>query len=498
MAMTAEQQRELALAEARAAMATAGQSPDASADAPWYQDAATAAGDILRIGSNAVTLGFRDKLAPMLTGRSVEEERAMTQEARERAGTAGLATELGGGMVLPGGVAKAGLSLAAAPAVKSMSGFKGLLARSGLMGLEGEALSSATAAGNDQEYQPGIGMAAGIGGSLLGKGISAGVGKIAGAFNKSPARLTVGDLETAKTAAYNASEAAGVIIKPAGVQSLSSKVRNDLATFGYHPKLQPGAATVFDEIEKLQGQNVTLKGLDTVRKLAGNAYIPGNKSNNNAVSQIVQRIDEMIDSNDPNLMAGLNTTQGIKALQEARKLAHNARKLDTVEKLAAKGARIGGRQKNQDVAGATRRQLQTILDTEAKGRGFTKAEKSALEKASGFTLGQRALDAASGVAPMGRLSGGAHGLLAATNVLSGNIPGLMGQGAAAAGGFAAHRAAEALAKKSVNEFVDLVARGGVPAPVVQSAMQQLAASKRDAITRGLMAIGVQQGVAAGR
>lgn len=463
---------------------------------PAWQKPLVAASDVLQLTANGATFGFGDKAVAAARApfsdktyeQELEQARTQTQGARRRAGGAGVAAEITGAVAMPMKLASKGLTLAGRGGTAAMTGAPGLVTRSAMMGGEGAGYGMLTAAGNDQDIAEGglYGLAGGAAGNVVGEGIAAGAGKIASMFNKAAPRLSADDLNAAKDAAYAASERAGVIIKPQGIQSILGKVKADLADFGYHPKLQQGAATVLEELERVGGQNVTLKGLDTIRKLAGNAYIPGNKSNNALVSKMVRRIDELIDSSNPQFMAGINTRDGIKSLLEARKFAQRARKLETVERLAAKGARIGGRQKNQDVAGATRRQLQTVLDNEAKGRGFTGAEKKALEKATGFTAGQRALDTVGGLMPQGRL--GAM-LQAATAVGTGgaSIPFQLGGMAA---GYGAHKASEALAAKSVKEFVDLVARGGIPAPVVQNAMQRLAASKREAISRALMALSV--------
>jgi hypothetical protein len=431
--------------------------------------------------SSLGTGSYNDELA---------EQRRMTSAARKRAGGAGTAAEITGSVAGPVGLARRGLTLAGRGGTAAMKGVPGLVTRSAMMGAEGAGYGAANAFANDQNIAEGglYGLLGGAAGNVVGEGISAGIGKVAGMFNKAPPKIGADDLNASKEAAYAASEKAGVIIKPAGIQRLKDKVEADLADFGYDEDLHAGAKTALKRINALLGQNVTLKGLDTVRKVASNGYNPLNKSNNKAISKIIGHIDELIDSNNPQFMAGINTRDGIKSLLEARKFAHRARKLETVEKLAAKGARIGGRQKNQDVAGATRRQLHTVLDNEAKGRGFTGAEKKALEKAAGFTVGQRALDTVGGLMPQGKLGAMIQGATALGTGGS-SIPFQM---AGMAAGYGAHKASEALASKSVREFVDLVARGGVPAPVVQNALQRLSASKRDAISRALMALSVNQ------
>jgi hypothetical protein len=345
-------------------------------------------------------------------------------------------------------------------------------------------------------------IAQGIGGAVAGAGVGAvapavasaltsTVSKAAGAFNKPFQRMSLAKMNANKTAAYNLSEKAGVIIKPQGIQHLASKVQNDLADFGYDESLHPGAKAVLNKINEKLGQNVTLKGLDTIRKTAMNAFILGNKSNNTAVSKIVGHIDELIESNDPNLMAGINTPVGTKAIKLAREYAKRAHKLETAENLIKKGNQQADRNITDTRVKSVKSQLGKINDPFSNwGRGFNAAEKEAAGKAARYTTPQRLLHGASVLNPGGggKLSAG---IQLAGAMAHGFNPALIAAQAAGAGaGYGFQKAGEALANKSVREFVDIVANGGVPPQVIKNAMQRLAESKRNAITQALLRAGV--------
>lgn len=470
---------------------------------PAWQKPLVAGSDVLQLAANGATFGFGDKAvaaarAPF-TDKTYEQEleraRTQTQGARRRSGGAGIAAELTGAVAMPMKLAGKGLTLAGRGGTAAMTGVPGLVTRSAMMGGEGAGYGMLTAAGNDQDIAEGglYGLLGGAAGNVAGEGISAGVGKVAGMFNKKPPQITAAQLNKSKEAAYKGSEAAGVIIKPEGIKRLADKVEMDLADFGYDPDLHPGAKVVLRKIAEKQGQNVTLKGLDTIRKTAGNAYIQGNKSNNAAVSKIVKHIDDLIESNDPAIMAGLDTAKGTASLKLARQYARRANKLDTAEKLILKGNQQADRNITDTRVKSVKSQIAKINDPFSSwGRGFTKAEKEAAEKAAKYTPSQRALHGLSVLNPFGggKLSAGGHLAAGAANLATGNLPGLALQAAGGLAGAGLGKAGEALANKSVKEFVDLVARGGIPAPVVQNAMQRLAKSKREAISRALMAISV--------
>lgn len=73
---------------------------------PWWQQGLQAADDTVRLMANGMTFGQMDKLAGYLSGDGTEAERAKSADAKARAGSAGVASELVGsgmaGALLPG------------------------------------------------------------------------------------------------------------------------------------------------------------------------------------------------------------------------------------------------------------------------------------------------------------------------------------------------------------------------------------------------------------
>jgi hypothetical protein len=303
-----------------------------------------------------------------------------------------------------------------------------------------------------------------------------------------------------KDAAYDLAEKAGVIIKPAGMRDAADKIRADLADFGYHPDLQPGATAVLKEIEKVAGdiwtgtgKNVSLKGLDTIRKMAGNAYIQGNKSNNSVVRKIIDRITELEGTANPDFVAGINTKVGQKAQKLAREYAHRVFKRETVDNLIKKGNQQADRNITDTRVKSVKSQIAKINDPFGSwGRGYNATEKAAAAKAARYTPAQRALHGASVLNPFGggKLSAAGHLGAAGTFAATGNLPAIALQAVGAGVGAGLQKWGEALSKKSVQEFVDIVANGGVKPEVVKNALQRLTESKRNAITQALLRAGV--------
>lgn len=464
---------------------------------PGWQKPIVAANDILNTTVNGLTMGFGDKAvaaarAPF-TDKTYDEElaaqRGLTQGSRERAGWAGTVGEVAGAVALPMKLASRGATLAGRLGTGTMTGAKGLAARTGLMAAEGGGYGALSALGNDQDVAAGagVGALAGGAGNLIGEGVAAGIGKIAGKFNPKTATPSIDDLKDAGRAAYREAEKAGVVINGKGVNTLQRNVVDDLKAVAFDPINEPGVVPVLNRLRDLGSGNITLEGLDSLRKVASNGWRPGMNSNNAAIGKIIGRIDELVASADPSIMAAAGSPKdAANAIIKARSHWSRARKLETVEKAITRGEQNAASQVSGDVGRTTMNQLKKVLQSEAKTRGFSPAELKALGSAAGYSTGQRVAHAVGGLMPRGRLLASIHGA-AALGTGGASIP---LQAAAATVGFTAQKAAEAISKKSVGELVELIANGGVPPQVMQNAVQLLAQSKRTALSRALMALGV--------
>lgn len=468
---------------------------------PSWQKPMVAASDTLGLVANGATFGFGDKAvaaarAPF-TGKSYADElaaaRGQTQGARNRAGGAGTAAEITGAVAAPLTLAGKGVTLGGRLGTGAMTGAKGLAARTGLMAAEGAGYGALSAAGNDTDLATGAGIGALAGGvgNLAGEAISAGVSKIAGKFNPKVPTPSVEDFKDAGRAAFDRADKAGVIFNKQAIQQLQRNIVTDLTDVAFHPQNEPGAVAALKTLQSIAQGNVTMKGLHAVRRMAQNGFIVGNNSNNAAIGKIIARIDELIDAGNPAAVLMGNSQAAAQAFNEAKKHWHIAKKLETVERAVTKGEQNAAAYVSADPGRQTMRQLKNLLQSEAKTRGFSKEEMKQLAIAAGYSPGQRVAHAVGGLLPRGRLLASIHGA-AALGSGGASIP---LQAAGAAVGFAAQKTADVLARKSILELTRLIANGGVPPAQVQNVVQRLAHSKREALTRALMALGVNLGVA---
>lgn len=176
--MTPEQERALALARARKRRAEDQAPRDVRqeyADSPWYQQIPQAADDIIRATANGLTFGFADKIAGALSGTGTEAQRALSDEARKRAGGAYTAGELAGGVRTALSLGNSGLTLLGRGGTSTMTGIGGLGARTGLAAVEGAGYGALDALGNDRDVTTGAALGAGFGaaGNAIGEGVYA-------------------------------------------------------------------------------------------------------------------------------------------------------------------------------------------------------------------------------------------------------------------------------------------------------------------------------------
>jgi hypothetical protein len=325
---------------------------EAYAQKPEGQKFLQALDDEARLIGNPFGVG--DKLAARmnsLTGDlSYEDqlriEKNKTQAARDRAGSATIPSEIMGDVLAGGAIAGQGATLAGRFNTANMTGIKGVLARAGLMAPEGALYGVADALGRDADVKTAAvtGAIAGPVGSIVGDTVS----KVASKVLPAKTASAVPALEKLKTQAddaYKAADNAGVVVNPQSVQRLKSNVEAKLVDFGYHPQNQPGVKAALDEIDRISQGNVTLKGLDILRRVAKNANSPTNPSQSAAAQIVVNEIDDFMKGLKPQDVVMGDKKAGINSLLKARELWTRVRKneklVDAIESAALRAASTG-------------------------------------------------------------------------------------------------------------------------------------------------------------
>lgn len=357
---------------------------------------ARTADDFVRGAADTITFGFADELAAWLNGGDYEKNLTAERARDEQGGYARLAGQVGGAVMMPGAASKtvgrAAMKGAGAGAVYGFGSGEG--------NVEDRLDDAAFGAG-----------AGGVAGAAL-KGVTNALG------NRAAAKTIPENegIRRAANAAYNRAEAAGVVFRPEGVRRLAQSIVDDLAEFGFDPALQPGVMATLQRFKAMDGKNVTLKGLDVLRRVAGSAAkVVGNPSQSTISAKIIDRIDDFIEgATDADVLIG-NAKVGAGALAEGRKLWGQLRKSQMVDTAALKAERRAdstGKGTNAD--NAMRQNIRGLLDNPKTARGMTKAETAAAERVVRGTGTQNALRRVGALAPTGVVSGGIGSSLGAS------------------------------------------------------------------------------------
>lgn len=299
---------------------------------------------------------------------------------------------------------------------------------------------------------------AGVGAFTGGAG-GAAVHKIADALIGRAARAAIPDnaeLRAISQAGYDAAENAGVIVGPQGMRQVATDTVNDLANFGYHPTIQPKIGSILNEMERLANTNSTYKGLDTLRKIAGQVANSQDPAERAMASRIIGRLDDYME-NIParDLIAGDATkaSEGIKKGRENWARMRRDEMVDTARIKAERRAESTGTGGNLD--NTIRQNVRSILDNPKRSRGMTQAEKDMAERVVRGSPGQNMLR------QIGRLSPTTGGLSAAMNVgATAMNPMMAGVGAL---GFAAKSVADRMTVKNADKLGELIRSGGFTA-----------------------------------
>ena len=387
--------------------------------------------------------------------RGRDEYRARDKVAKEANPISSTAGEVVGGLGTGLGAAKAGLTL-----VKAGMG----LPRMALAGAtEGAAYGALHGAGNAEGdldariagAQQGALTGAAVGGAV--PVIARGIGSVLGAKVPTAGIPTADELAVAKRAAYRAADNAGVVYTPNAVSRINADVARELTDIGFDPALQPGATVALKRIQDLAGQNVTLTGLETIRKIAGNGYVPGNKSNNLAVSKIVEALDNVTTGPRAGEVLMGKADEGAAALTEARALAsREAKATKLADALYAAELRSSASGSGGNVDNASRQRIATLLLDKSKSRGFTGDEREALEQIVKGSKGQNLARL------VGKLSPNGNGLMLAGNLYAAGQTGGMSLPAAALG-TAAKTIADGATMRNAAIADALIRSGGIKA-----------------------------------
>lgn len=395
--------------------------------------------DAVRGVADAATFGFSDEIAAGLgtltgiggTSGQYDQNLAAQRQRDAQGGLERFGGQIAGAVAMPGAAAKS------------------ILGAAGKGALAGGAYGFGSGEGSAADRIRSAAMGGAVGG-VAGGALRAGANAL-GSRAAAKAIPSNDQLRQAASAAYQKADDAGIIIKPQATIRLARDIVDDLTEFGYDPALQPGVKVIIDRIQGLQGQNVTLKGMDVIRRVAANAAQSfDNPSQQKIARKIIDRIDDHIDGLTPTDVLAGNTRAGLPALKQGRELWGRLRRSEMVDSAVAKAdLRAASTGSGGNVDNATRQNVRRLLE---KPRGLSDAEKKAANAVVRGTVPQNALRLA------GKLSPSGNGLMAALGVGGAMVNPLVG--VASLGGMAAKSVADRMTVKNVERLSQIIRSGG--------------------------------------
>lgn len=458
--------------------ASASSQPKSMETVPLWQRPFIAAADTARLAGSGLGLGFSEKalagIKSMVGSGTYEEnlaaERAATQAARDRAGSAGIVTETGAKMVGP---MKAMGALGAYGQVPQAAGLPSrLMAALGIGGLEGGAVGAIEAAGNDRdvvkEAKKGAAFGA-IAGPAV-EGISTAANNVFRnryGENRTP---SIDSIRTAKDDAYQAVEDAGAVYPPDRYRKMVQDLNTDLVRpHGgvrevRHPHSYDTLQEFTDNAANMQ-RGPTLYDLDLDRQgIFSDIILPGGNERRFG-SRMVEGIDDLVKDT-----TGVKTLRGtpqeaVDNLLSARDLNSRLRKSEEVSSAITKAGRSANSKSTGVTAGNEMRQkFRAILDNDAKSVGYTPDEIGLMESiVEGTKWGNRARSAASKVEGFtGKSAAAGAGTAIGLGIggpIGGAAGGFAGLGASGLAGSALRGISERSTRKMADELLHLTTTG---------------------------------------
>lgn len=274
-------------------------------------------------------------------------------------------------------------------------------------------------------------------------------------------------LRSAKTAAYQAVDNAGVNYKPDAISSMVDDIVGEVSKANISATRHPKAASMVDDLKNMRGKPLTLTELDQLRQVVrrdvASASDPAEKFFGR---RIIDRIDNFIEKAGPDAVNAGKASDAPTLLARARDLNGRVRKVEAVEGAVEKARlRAGSTGSGGNIDNATRQNLRVVME---KTPNLSAEERAALELVVLGGKGQNALRMA------GKLSPSGNGLMAAGNLGAAAIAGPLGAVPGAIG-LGAKYLADRQTQKNVAEVLRVISSDNATASQLAAVQRQIAA-----------------------
>ena len=274
--------------------------------------------------------------------------------------------------------------------------------------------------------------------------------------SKAPEPTKVPELdELSKMAksAYERAEQAGVVISKNSYRRFIRSLDNELVDAGIDKTLHPKASAAFKRLSESSGKQMTLKELDTLRRIAKGAAKSIEPDERRIARIVVDKLDDYATSLTPGDVKAGDAQAAVNALTEARGLWTRFRKGEVVEDLITRAKDRAAQFSGSGYENALRTEFRNLARNPKRMRGFSAREQKAIRHVARGGPMENALRFIGKFAPTGVVSTALGGGLA---YAIGGPAGI----ALVGGGIAGRIGAKELTKRSAEKASELMRSGG--------------------------------------
>lgn len=292
----------------------------------------------------------------------LENQRNLLDASQAQNPVASTVGEIAGGAVAGGGLSRAGTTLLGASKPTATS-----LATRGAG--EGAAFAGAFGFGTGEGFEDRFDRAKS--GAAAGAVTGGVVGGVAGRVATRKAQKTIQTVEKLKTArdgAYQAAEQAGEVVPQARLGAFAQRLSQNMQKRGINLGQHPKSAGALDAFVKNANQDMSLSNVDLLRRNFLDAAMSNDASEARLAGIMLNRLDEFID-----------TVPGGPLWRDARKAHKQFRKSATVERLIERAKLRAEQFSNSGMDNALQTEFRQFVRNDKLLKGFTKAERAALD-----------------------------------------------------------------------------------------------------------------------
>ena len=414
-------------------------------------------------GLQGVTLGGFDEMAGMVGG-DFERERARARldaSRRDYPGTT-LTSEVGGAVTLPAPALAQGASLPVRMAQGAAigGGFGGTYGA--LSADEGERMQGARQGAM-------FGAAAGAALPAAVEGVRQGVGALrTGQAVREAGRTgpTTEQLRQQAGRLYDQARDRGVVVRQTSFDDFATGLANRIKAEGADPDVTSQAFAAVRRLEAARGRDVSLRDIDTLRRVMGNASTSNNPADRRLAGMMLEGLDDYVHRLVDGDLAG-GSAQGLSTeLRQARKIWGQMRNSEMIEEAIQRAGDQASGFEN-----GLRIQFRQILRNRKAMQRLSEGEQEAvravvrgtplgnlLKRMSRMSYGSGAQTNVMGASLFGAAGAGAGG------AVGGPVGAMVGAVAPAVVGSAAGRGAENITLTAAQRARNVAAGGGMSLP----------------------------------